>query len=176
MAFVKNYLDELGMTEYFITKSRNLDNFKFLVKNRLHDQFVHNWNISMFNFEKCLVYRTYQIEHSFEKYLDILPINLAIYMCKFRTMNHNFSLEKGRYSNIERADRICDLCTKNCLGDEFHDPFECTHFSNDRKKYIQRYYVNHPSSQKFNELINCKNKNKLIQIALCCKLLLQSFK
>ena len=99
---------------FIILKVDNLDHFKLLVKNRLSQfhEFVQNRNSTVFSSEQCLVYKTYKPENSVEDYYDILPINLAIYMCKFRTMNHKFPIEKGRYFNIERADRICNLCAK----------------------------------------------------------------
>jgi len=56
-------------------------------------------------------------------------MNLAIYIHKFRTMNHNLPREKGRDMNIERDDKIFNLC-KNYI-------FECAHFSNDRKNIFK---------------------------------------
>lgn len=174
---VKKCLDDLGMSEYFINqKVDNIDHFKMLIKIRLSDQFLQNWNSTLYNSAKCLVYRCYKTEHCFEGYLDSLPRNLAIYMCKFRTMNHSFPIEKGRYTNIDRADRICNLCRKNTIGDEFHYLFECTHFSIDRRKYIQQYYIRHPNSYKLKELMNCNDRAKLIKLALFCKILLTKIK
>ena len=39
-------------------------------------------------------------------------------------MNHSLSIEKGRYFNIERNQKICTLCDQGLLGDEFHCLFE----------------------------------------------------
>ena len=39
------------------------------------------------NSPKCLVYRLYKTQHLFEEYLDIIPLNLAYILCRFRTMN-----------------------------------------------------------------------------------------
>ena len=100
--FVKNSLDELGMSEYFVNqKVDNMFHFKSLVKSRLHDQFVQQWFSSVDTSPKCIVYRMYKKDYCFEKFLDILPINLAKVLCKFRIMNHSLPIEKGRYFNIE---------------------------------------------------------------------------
>ena len=136
-------LDELGMSEYFVNQNVvNVNHFKTVVKNRLQDQFQQQWNSTINNSPKCLVYRMYKNEYCFEKYLDVLPCNLRKVLCKFRTMNHSLPIEKGRYFNIERSQRLCTLCNKDIIGDEYHYLFECTYFDTDRKKYIPRYFYN----------------------------------
>ncbi|XP_053395338.1 uncharacterized protein LOC128555792 isoform X1 [Mercenaria mercenaria] len=177
ISFVKCNLDELGLSEYFINqKVTNLRHFKSLVKTRLQDHFVQNWNNSVDNSHKCLVYRMYKKVHCFEKYLDILPHNLAKTLCKFRTMNHSLPTDKGRHYNIERCERKCTLCDKHSIGDEFHYLFECDFFSASRKKSVPKYYFNHPSSFKLDDLMNCKIKSKLIKLALFCKTILSKLK
>ena len=177
ISFVKKTLDELGLSEYFMNQNvGNINHFKATVKKRLQDQYQQDWNSTVDNSSKCLVYRMYKTEYCFEDYLDILPCNLGKALCKFRTMNHSLPIEKGRYFNIDRNERLCTLCDTNVIGDEFHYLFECDYFNADRKKYIPKYYYTHPSSFKLNSLMNCKNKSKLVKLALFCKLILSKFK
>ena len=97
ITFVKKTLDELGLSHYFANQYvENVNHFKSVVNTRLLDQFVQNWNASVNESPKCLVYRMYKHENSLEKYFDILPFNLAKVFCKFRTTNHSLPIEKGR--------------------------------------------------------------------------------
>ena len=43
--------------------------------------------------------------------------------------NHKFPIEQGRYKNIPREQRICNLCCNNLVVDEFHYLFVCNEFS-----------------------------------------------
>ena len=70
--------------------------------------------------EKCLNYKSYKQEFCFENYFNIWPLPLSKYICKFRCLSHKLPIEKGCFLNIERNERICLLCNKNELGDEFH--------------------------------------------------------
>ena len=47
-----------------------------------------------------------------------LPVSLRIYLNKFRVSNHKSPIERGRYGNLERSERKCNVC--RVLGDEFH--------------------------------------------------------
>ena len=61
---------------------------------------------------------------------------------KFRTLNHRLPIEVGRWRNIIRENRICNLCNGRNLGDEFHYLFECPSLSNERKKYFEPHFIN----------------------------------
>lgn len=86
-------------------------------------------------------------------------------MIKFRMSNHNFPVEKGRWENIELADRKCLLCHKNDIGDEFHYLLVCPFFLNERNKLIKKYYHKYPNIIKFNELLNTKNETQLNKLS-----------
>ena len=56
----------------------------------------------------------------YEKYLDYLSNSDRYVLCIFRTGNHKLIIETGRWENIERTERICNLCNNHSIGDEFH--------------------------------------------------------
>ena len=104
VAKIKSILDNIGCTEYWIMQSiPNLNYFKSKVKSSLYDQYLQNWSSNVYNSSKCLNYRIYKIELKLENYLLCLPKNLAIALCKFRCLNSNLPVEKGRFYGIERA-------------------------------------------------------------------------
>ena len=153
-------LNKLGLSNYWINQQIHVtSSFKQVVKNRIKDQFVQNWNGTIGVSSKCLNYRLYKHEFVFEKYFQVLPNDLAISLCKFRLMNHKLPIEKGRFEGIARELRTCHLCNDNLLGDEFHYLFKCKHFDEDRVKYIEEYFYNIPTTMKFSCLMNNENKD-----------------
>ena len=87
-------------------------------------------------------------------HLSVLPSDLRMYLCKFRCFSNNLPIETGRFFNIDRSERYCNLCNVNKLGDEFHYLFKCTFFNNVRAKYLPRNICNNPNVLKFKELMN----------------------
>jgi hypothetical protein len=63
-------------------------------------------------------------------------------------------IEMGRFFSIDRSQRICDLCNKEELGDEFHYLFNCTFFKDERKQIIPEYLYNVSNTISFSELMN----------------------
>jgi hypothetical protein len=86
-------------------------------------------------------------------------------MCKFRCGSHKLPIEMGRFFSIDRSERICDLCNKEELGDEFHYLFNCTFFKDERIKFIPEYLYNVPNTISFSELMNSDDKYVLIGLS-----------
>ena len=170
LAFVKNTLDNLGLSNYWLQQhTGSFCSFKRIVEERLKDHFVQKWFSSVNDLSKCLNYRMFKHDLTFEKYLNIIPSDLSNILCKFRCINHKLPIEKGRFMNIERNARFCQLCNSDYLGDEFHYLFICTHFTTERKKYLNQYYFRNPNSIKFSQLMNSEDRNTLLKLALFCK-------
>jgi hypothetical protein len=71
------------------------------------------------------------------------------------------SIERRRWQNIERNLRICNLCDKKEIGDEFHYILEYNYFNNIRKKCIDNHYRKRQNIIKFGELMSIENQIKL---------------
>ena len=48
-------------------------------------------------------------------------------LTKCRISAHNFPIEYGRRLNIDRENRLCTLCNKGAVGNEYHYVIECNH-------------------------------------------------
>ena len=48
---------------------------------------------------------------------------------KMRIYCHFLPTESGRYEKIPRAERLCPLCNRSEIGDEFHYLLKCNHSS-----------------------------------------------
>ena len=127
---VHETLDELELSDIWLTHNTFYSqvSFKNKVKTRLSDQFKQEWNNNVNETEKCLNYRIYKRDLSFERYLNILPFPLAKTCLNSDASAINYQLKRGVFLNIERNERICSLCNKNELGDEFHYLFYCEFF------------------------------------------------
>ena len=68
--------------------------------------------------------------------MHTLDDNCLFEFCKFRTLNHKLPIEYGRWHNITRNMRFCNLCNQNEIGDECHYMLECNIF----EQYSKRLY------------------------------------
>ena len=98
----------------------NYKQFKVELSERLKLQYDQQWRNTLNNSSKAVLYRELQTVFEIEQYIIKYPWNTVRYILKFRTSNHKLAVEKGRYNNIERNQRYCDICKQNLLGDEYH--------------------------------------------------------
>lgn len=174
---IKNILNECGMSEYWLSQNLPMSTpLSKMVKLRLCDQYKQTWNNVVFNSPKCINYRIFKTQHSLEKYFSILPTDLWRAMCHFRCLNHKLPIERGRFWGIMRDDRLCDLCSSNQLGDEFHYIFDCSFFSSERKKFLPSHYLKRPNIEKFNALFNSEDYAVLCRLAKFCKIIISVMK
>ena len=66
------------------------------------------------------------------------------------------TVKVGRWYNIPRDNRICKICSKNEIGDEFHYLFICNDIP--KKNAMPLYFYRNPNIYKFEQLLNTKNK------------------
>ena len=72
-----------------------------------------------------------------ERYLQIKHFGNKIVITKLRTSNHNLAIEAGRWTNIERVNRLCKQCTQHNIEDEIHFLFQCTKYRAERQKTFE---------------------------------------
>ena len=105
----------------------------------------------------------------------MLPSDLRMYLCKLRCHSNNLPIETGRFFNIDRSERHCNLCNANELGDEFHYLFKCTFFNNVRAIFLPRNICNNLNVLKLKELMNTSDLFTLTGIAKFCKIVNKTF-
>jgi hypothetical protein len=66
-------------------------------------------------------------------------------------------MKYGRWHNIARNMRFCNLCIKKEIGDECHYISECKFFNSIRNNCIDTYCIKHPSAIKFGHLMKTTN-------------------
>ena len=174
---IKRILDECGMSFVWNNPSSVTTEWLSLkLKKSLQDIFIQNWHKQCLECSKSCHYHLYKPTFELEKYLIELPFCLRVAMTKLRTSNHKLPIEKGRYRNLPRYERHCNLCNTEKVGDEFHFLLECHMLDNIRTKYIPKYYYVHPNFYKYSRLLALKSKNKLLNLSKFIKEGLSLFK
>ena len=98
--------------------------------------------------------------------MEILKDKDLFLLCRFRTSNHRPPIEIGRWQNINRENRVCNLCQGRELGDEFNYLFECTEFIHERAMLIPQKYRCSPNTVKYCALM-CSNSE--VELSKLCK-------
>ena len=57
---------------------------------------------------------------------------------KLRIGSHKLRIETGRYDNIPRDERLCNLCNCNRIEDETHFLLDCPSFSSIRNMFLSK--------------------------------------
>ena len=98
-------------------------------------------NVFKTSFQRLLSRRNYcGIEH-FQKapYVDLITSKLDISMlAKMRLSANNLEIERGRYLNIERERRLCQVCNANVIENEDNFLWDCMKYDKDRKIFIDK--------------------------------------
>ena len=132
---VKSLLDNLGFG--YLWNSLNVNSmYAQGFKQRLQDQYMQDWSTSIANQPKLSYYRLFKCEHKYEMYLDIVDNTvLRKSLSRFRLSSHSLEIETGRYTNVERNNRICRLCNMNVVESEY--PLCCVvHYTETLEKHL----------------------------------------
>jgi hypothetical protein len=101
--FVKQIFNECGFSNIWETELfDNVDYLKCVIKQRLEDQFLQNWNSLVQNSPKAINCKTFKTEFKCEEYLNILEIKDAILLCRFRTTNNKLPIETAMAEHSKR--------------------------------------------------------------------------
>ena len=107
---VHSLLDSLGLSYIWSNQIHTIESFKRIVKQRLMDQFIQEWQSRVAENSVCSDYRLFKKKFCFEKYLTYLPSILRQRVLKFRLSNHRLPIQQRRSLGIPRDERICTVC------------------------------------------------------------------
>ena len=119
---VKSILLSLGFGDVWYSQHVNhIEWFLKCVKMRLTDNFIHERDTILDNSSKCNIYKHLIDRFCLQYYLNIsMPNCYTMLITRFRVSAHTLLIEKGRYHNIERDKRLCQMCDMNDVEDEYH--------------------------------------------------------
>ena len=79
------------------------------------------------------------MDYCTEYYLTCPVFETRKIICKFRTSDHPLAIETGRYKNIPREFRLCNLC--KTLEDESHFFLYCKINDNIRTELFEKFNI-----------------------------------
>ena len=123
---------------------QNESSFISVFVQRLKDQYIQNWFSDMNINRKLILYKDFKLNFTHEYYLDVINVrNIRHTLAQIRTGHHPLEIEKGRYMNIPREQRLCKVCTSD-IEDEYHFVL--------RNLYISKKFYMVQNLHKFNML------------------------
>ena len=129
-------MDILALTQIIV-------NFILIAfKQRIQDQAKQNMNSLINVCERLKFFR--EIHKSGERppYIDICKLKSdKSLLSKFRLGAHSLAIEKGRYSNIERQNRVCLSCDTGEVENEYNFFSTCPYYISLRKTFLQKVNI-----------------------------------
>ena len=168
---IKTLLNDFGFT-YVFENARHVDMKVFLpeFKERVLDNFKQEWHSKLHISSVLSLYKNVKQSLDYELYLDSLPRKLRVYISRLRLCGLPLRIQTGRYVNpTPREERHCLYCNTSDIEDEFHFVCICSCYSDLRKRYLKKCYYIKPSVYKFMQLLNSKNKDEMIKLAIYVK-------
>ena len=165
---LKNLLSNLGLfNAWYFQQVGNQQYFMTLVKQRLTDHFIQNWNSRLDNSSRAIFYKNVT-NFGFQFYLK--SVNISKFrqsLSKLRMSSHRLQVEAGRWSKpnpTPHNERKCLVCNK--IEDEFHFLLECQLYTDIRHKFISQYYTRNPSMIKLQHLLTNENESQIRKLAM----------
>ena len=145
----------------------NKNAFLALVKQRLSDNFVQNWNDRLNGSSRARLYRHFDV-FQYKPYLDVVTVKSLRYaLTRFRVSSHKLEIEAGRWTRprvTPLENRLCSSC--HVLEDEYHFLVVCSKYESLRQRYIPSYYWRYPNFFKFVDLISSNNTYLIRRVAV----------
>ena len=177
---IKNILETVGRPDIWINQGilpvpKNLHKY---VKQIVVDQYIQEWNAQLRFSNKGRIYNSFKTMFQLEPYTKILPLNYALTLFRFRTSNHKFPIETGRWDGTALLDRYCQRCNNGEVGSEQHYLLNCSSFDNERRFILTNLDSNINIAYNeycFKSLLCFESYNDLIQICKLTKIIMKQF-
>ena len=91
---VHSLLDSLGLSYTWSNQVYSIKGFKRIVKQRLRDQFIQEWQSRVAENSVCCNYRLYKKKFFLEEFLIYFPFPLRQRVLKFRLSNHRLPIQQ----------------------------------------------------------------------------------
>ena len=162
---VKNLLSELGFS--YLWQNNNITELQLkCIIQRLYDQYFQKFYSDIRTSTKLSTYNLLKNEFVVEKYITCVTNDKhRIALTRLRCSAHKLAIEEGRFRNIDRAQRKCNMCNLGCIENEYHFLLICPFYRDLRISILPRYYNNWPTQQKFLNLMKSSQTSVLKKLA-----------
>ena len=120
-----------------LPKNKNV--FQKSFNNRIINQYESCWEkIKNSSEGKLQFYFEHKKTFRFEKYLDNITKDKREALTRFRLSCHTLPIERMRYQQVKREERICPICERKEIGNEWHYLLKCdnTQIRNTRSHFF----------------------------------------
>ena len=133
------------------------------------DMFYQGWQSNLENSSRYDLYKTFKTLLEPERYLSVLTNRqLRNAYVKYRLGLSKLMINFGRYTSLERTQRICSLCN-SAIEDEIHFTFECPYYADIRTRYIPERFLTKGSSLAFASILSSNDNDVIFKLALFVK-------
>ena len=155
---IKCILDSIGLSNLYMQQ------FDIEIPFSLIKQ--QTWYASVNNSNRLLTYARYKHDFNFKTYLDVITEKkYRIALSQFRLSSHDLETERGRFVNVNRDERTSRFCNGNHIENEYHFLLICHLYRDIRKTYLEPYYCQWPTLNKFDDLMSKINKTAVLNLA-----------
>lgn len=162
---IKQILDSLRLSNIWIHQN-TIDIPFTLIKQRIFDTYKQSWYSDVNNSNRLEMYARYKHNFDLENYLvSTIEKKFKIALTQFRLSSHDLAIERGRYENLNRSERVCKFCNSNLIKCEYHFLLVCPLYRELRQKYFKPYYCHWPTINKFEDLMSNSNKKVISNVA-----------
>ena len=162
---IKTILQQHGF-EYVWRQQSNIDIPFQSIRQRIIDVYQQSWYAEINNSNRLQSYSIFKHNFELEKYLTSnIEQKYKVALTRFRTSSHSLQIETGRYENLPREQRICQMCNMKKIEDEFHFLLVCPYYRDLRQKYFKPYFCHWPTLKKFETILSLQNVNALNGLA-----------
>ena len=127
---------------------------------------IGRWYAGINNSNRLIIYVGYKHEFACEKYLDfITEKKYKVALTRFRLSSHELQIERARYENIPRDERLCKCCKMSKTESEYHFLLVCPLYAVLRRRFFKPYFCHWPNLNKFDKLMMSSSKQLKLNIA-----------
>ena len=117
---IKSILQQYGF-EYVWQQQSSIDSPLHSIRQRIIDVYQQSWYSEINNSSRLESYCIFKHDLELEKYLTInIEQKYKLALTRFRVSSHNLQIETGRYEDLPRQQRLCQLCNMRKIENEFH--------------------------------------------------------
>ena len=135
---IKSIINKLGFSYINSNLSSMRNNLK-QIKQRIIDQSIQSQTSAVSSSSKLKFYNEIYSSGTRPKYVDLLKFKSdRATICKMKVSAHMLEVERGRYQNISRENRLCNSCNEGLVEDEMHFLFHCTAYNDERDNFFKK--------------------------------------
>ena len=133
---IKSILESIDMDDEYTDK--NIVDIN-MCKKKFMNVYAEKWKEQVFTKPKLCTYVNIKDTFVPEKYVTMnLSQQQRSILAQLRIGILPLVIETGRFINVKREDRICTLCTDNCIEDEIHFTLVCPFYNDVRKRFLEQ--------------------------------------